>query len=74
MALPLSTDEWILTTLVVDGAVDPEPVAIAIRHIISISPCGEDPGWCDVEIVKGGVIEELTIATPFGELIPTAPE
>jgi hypothetical protein len=70
--MPLSTSDFILTTIVTDGVVDPEPMAIAIRFISKVSPCGDDPGWSDVEIVKGTVIEEITIATPFGELIPVA--
>jgi hypothetical protein len=70
--MPLSTDDFILTTLVIDGVLDVEPTAIAIRYITLVSPCGEDPGWSDVELVKGAQVVELTIATPFGELVPVA--
>lgn len=67
--MPLSTDEFILTHRVVLGVVDTEPVAIAIRYILEVSPCGEDPGWSDLVLENG---EEITVATPFGELIPTS--
>ena len=67
--MPLSTDEFILTHKVVTGVVDSEPVAIAIRCIVEASPCGEDSGWSDLVLENG---EELTIATPFGELVPTS--
>jgi len=67
--MPLSTDEFILTKRVVTGIVDPEPIAIAIRYIMEASPCGEDPGWSDLVLENG---EEWTIATPFGELVPTS--
>lgn len=67
--MPLSTDEFILTHRVVTGVVSPEPVAIAIRCIMEVSPCGEDPGWSDLVLTNG---EEWTIATPFGELVPTS--
>ena len=70
--MPLSPDDFILTHMVTDGVVDTEPVAIAIRMIVRASPCGDDPRWSDLEIDKGGVIEEVTIATPFGHLIPTS--
>jgi len=67
--MPLSTDEFILTKRVVTGVVDAEPVAIAIRCIVEASPCGDDPGWSDLVMESG---EEVTIATPFGELVPTS--
>jgi hypothetical protein len=67
--MPLSTDEFILTHRVVTGVVDAEPIAIAIRYIQEASPCGDDPGWSDL-VMEGG--EEFTIATPFGELVPTS--
>ena len=67
--MPLSTDEFILTHKVVTGVVDAEPVAIAIRAILEASPCGDDPGWSDLVLTNG---EEWTIATPFGELVPTS--
>jgi hypothetical protein len=67
--MPLSTSEFILTHRVVAGAVDAEPVAIAIRCIMEASPCGEDPGWSDLVMTNG---EETTIATPFGALVPTS--
>jgi hypothetical protein len=71
--MPLSSDDFILTHMVASGGVvDPEPVGIAIRFIARVSPCGQDPGWSDVEVVIGGVVTELTIATPFGELVPVA--
>jgi len=71
--MPLSTDDFILTHMVTDGVVAPEPVAIAIRTIVRASPCGEDPGWSDIEVVVGGsTVTELTIATPWGELVPVA--
>jgi hypothetical protein len=70
--MPLSTDDFILTTLVINGVLDVEPTAIAIRYITLVSPCGQDPGWSDVEIVKGAAVEELTIATPFSDLVPVA--
>ena len=41
--MPLSTDEFILTHMVTGGAVNPEPVAIAIRTIVRASPCGDNP-------------------------------
>jgi hypothetical protein len=72
--MPLSTDEFILTHMVdaAAGTVDPEPVAIAIRTIVRASPCS-DPAWSDIEVVVGGTtVQELTIATPFGELVPVA--
>ena len=67
--MPLSTNEFILTKKVVAGVVDPEPVAIAIRCIEEASPCGDDPGWSDLLMDSGA---EITIATPFGELVPTS--
>jgi len=67
--MPLSTDEFILTHRVVTGVVDPEPIAIAIRFIMEASPCGDDPGWSDLVLESG---EEMTIATPFGELVPVS--
>jgi len=67
--MPLSTDEFILTHRVVTGVVDAEPIAFAIRCIMEASPCGEDPGWTDLVLTNG---EEITIATPFGELVPTS--
>jgi len=67
--MPLSTDEFILTHKVVTGIVEAEPVAIAIGCILEASPCGEDPGWSDLVLTNG---EEWTIATPFGELVPTS--
>ena len=67
--MPLSTDEFILTHRVVTGVVDPEPIAIAIRFIMQASPCGDDPGWSDLVLESG---EEMTIATPFGELVPVS--
>ena len=67
--MPLSTDEFILTHKVVTGVVDAEPVAIAIRAILEASPCGDDPGWSDLVLENG---EAVTIATPFGELVPTS--
>ena len=67
--MPLSTNEFILTHKVVGGVVDPEPVAIAIRAIVEASPCGDAPGWSDLVMGTG---EEITIATPFGELVPTS--
>jgi hypothetical protein len=72
--MPLSTDEFILTHMVdaASGTVDPEPVAIAIRTIARASPCGGDPGWSDIEVMVDGGVVELTIATPFGELVPVA--
>jgi hypothetical protein len=70
--MPLSTDDFILTTLVVDGVLDVEPTAIAIRSIYRASPCGQDPGWSDLVVEIGGAIQEITIATPFGDLVPVA--
>jgi hypothetical protein len=70
--MPLSTDDFILTHMVDGGVVDPEPVAIAVRFIARASPCGQDPGWSDIEVVLSGVVTELTIATPFGELVPVS--
>jgi len=73
--MPLSPDEFILTHMVdaAAGTVDPEPVAIAIRTIVRASPCGSDPAWSDIEVVVGGTtVQELTIATPFGQLVPVA--
>jgi hypothetical protein len=67
--MPLSTDEFILTQRVVAGVVDAEPIALAICCIMEASPCGEDPGWSDLVMMNG---EEITIATPFGELVPTS--
>ncbi len=67
--MPLSRDEFILTHRVTAGVVDPEPIAIAIRFVVEASPCGEDPGWSDIALSNG---EALTIATPFGELVPTS--
>ena len=67
--MPLSRDEFILTHRVVTGVVDAEPIAISIRQIVEASPCGEDPGWSDLVMSNG---EEVTIATPFGELVPTS--
>ncbi len=67
--MSLSRDEFILTHRVVTGVVDAEPVALAIRCILEASPCGEDPGWSDLVMTNG---EEMTIATPFGELVPTS--
>jgi len=67
--MPLSRDEFILTRRVVTGVVDAEPIALAIRCIMEASPCGEDPGWSDLVMTNG---EEMTIATPFGELVPTS--
>ena len=51
--MPLSTNEFILTHRVVIGVVDAEPVAIAIRCIQQVSPCGEDPGWSDLVMSDG---------------------
>ena len=67
--MPLSRDEFILTRRVVTGVVDAEPIALAIRCIMEASPCGEDPGWSDLVMTNG---EEMTIGTPFGELVPTS--
>ena len=72
--MPLSTDDFLLTHVVTDGVVDTEPVAIAIRTIVRASPCGEDPGWSDIAVSLGGssVVQELTIATPWADLVPVA--
>lgn len=71
--MPLSTDDFLLTHMVNGGVVDPEPVAIAIRTIVRVSPCGDDPEHSDIEVVVGGsTVQELTIATPFGSLVPVA--
>ena len=70
--MPLSANEFILTRLVIDGVVDSEQTAIAIATIAKASPCGDDPGWSDVQVAYGSVVEDLTIATPFGELIPVS--
>ena len=67
--MPLSRDEFILTHRVVIGVVDAEPIALAIRCIMEVSPCGEDPTWSDLVMTNG---EEMTIATPFGDLVPTS--
>jgi hypothetical protein len=67
--MPLSTSDFILTHLVIDEVVDPEPVAIAISAIVEASPCGDDPGWSDLLMADG---RAATIATPFGELIPVS--
>jgi hypothetical protein len=80
--MPLSTSEFILTHLVRDGVVDSEPVAIAIKSILMASPCGQDPGWTDltvsfpttVPVETGPPPGDLTIATPFGDLVPVASE
>jgi hypothetical protein len=67
--MPLSTDEFLLTRKVVAGEIAVEPTAISIRCILEVSPCGSDPGWSDVVLTNG---EEWTIATAFGELVPTS--
>jgi hypothetical protein len=70
--MPLSTDDYLLTHIVTAGVVDAEPVAIAIRTIVRASPCGEDPAWSDIALSLGGssVVQELTIATPWADLVP----
>lgn len=71
MPQPLSTNEFLLTNIVTDGTVSTEPVALAIRRIAQLSPCGTDPGWTDI-VLDGGV--EMTIATPWATLIPVTRE
>lgn len=70
--MPLSTDDFLLTHIVTEGVVDAEPVAIAIRTIVKASPCGEDPAWSDISVSLGGssLVQDLTIATPWAELVP----
>lgn len=72
--MALSPDDYLLTHVVTAGVVDPEPVAIAIRTIVRASPCGEDPLWSDIALSLGGssVVQEVTIATPWADLVPVA--
>lgn len=67
--MSLSTNEFLLTRKVIAGEIAVELTAISIRCILEVSPCGSDPGWSDVVLTNG---EEWTVATPFGELVPTS--
>lgn len=70
--MPLSTDDFILTHKVAAGVVDPRLVALSLRTIVEVAPNGDTPDHSDIKVDAGGVVTDITIATPFGELIPVA--